>query len=75
MWYEHQCSRIPECGIANNVSSGNNVPDVKKETKLIYDESIQTAMDNLLLDIQRELQIEKYFMPPKKDLSRAVTEM
>lgn len=47
----------------------------KKEVKLLYDPILDLRMNVLLLDIQRELQKEKYFMPPKKDLSRAVTEM
>ena len=47
----------------------------KKQTRLLYDAAIDLELNKLLLEIQRELQIEKYFMPPKKDLSRAVTEM
>jgi len=47
----------------------------KKEVKLLYDPELDLKMNILLLNIQRELQKEKYFMPPKKDLSRAVTEM
>jgi len=47
----------------------------RKETRLIYDETIEMIKFNLILDITRELKNGKYFMPPRKDLSRAITEM
>lgn len=47
----------------------------KRETRLMYDENLDIVLYNLVLDIQAELKKEKYFMPPRKDLSRAVTEM
>ncbi|MFA6201183.1 MAG: hypothetical protein WC679_12345 [Bacteroidales bacterium] len=47
----------------------------KREIRLLYDPVLNDELNRLLIDIQRELQIEKYFMPPKKDLSRAITEM
>lgn len=40
--------------------------------KLIYDEKLEEQLDGHLVSIQRELQKERYFMPPKKDPGMAV---
>lgn len=42
------------------------------EMKVIYSEELDEKIDLFLLDIQRELQKEKYFMPPKKDMGSTV---
>jgi hypothetical protein len=47
----------------------------RKEVRLLYDENIERVKFNLILDITKELKDGKYFMPPRKDLSRAITEM
>ena len=61
----------------NNVLIGYGSGGVVKreENKTIYNEDLEYQLDFLTVEIQRELQKEKYFMPPRKDLSRAVTEM
>ncbi len=41
-------------------------------TRTRYDFELDIKLDQHLIDIQRELQKEKYLMPPKKDLGRAV---
>jgi len=40
--------------------------------KLIYDVPLEIELDTYLIDIQMELQKEKYYMPPKADLGSAV---
>ena len=52
------------------------VKDYRKtnKRKVIFDQQLEEVLDQCLIEIQRELQLEKYFMPPKKDLSRAVSE-
>lgn len=42
------------------------------DTKEVYDGEIELKLDKILIQIQRELQKEKYFMPPKKDLGSTV---
>jgi len=42
------------------------------EQKIIYSEELDIECDAFSLDIQRELQKEKYFMPPKRDMGSAV---
>jgi hypothetical protein len=39
----------------------------KKEVKSLFDWDLEEKLDKFLLDIQTELQNEKYFMPPKND--------
>lgn len=39
------------------------------DMKVIFDWELERKLDKFLLDVQRELQKEKYFMPPKKDLN------
>jgi hypothetical protein len=42
--------------------------------KVVFDWDLEEKMDNYLISLQTELQKEKYFMPPKKDLGRAIAE-
>lgn len=42
------------------------------DLRVIFDWSLEIKLDNYLLEIQRELQKEKYFMPPREDLGTAV---
>lgn len=42
--------------------------------KTIYDAGLEIEMDTMLLNVQRKLQDEGYFMPPKHDPSAAVGE-
>lgn len=37
--------------------------------------TLESELDVFILDISRELQKERYFMPPKEDLSRAAARM
>jgi hypothetical protein len=60
---------------SNEVVITRNGITKKREVRLLYDPELDNKIIVLLLDIQRELQKEKYFMPPRKDLSRAITEM
>lgn len=39
----------------------------KKEKRLLFSPELERELDKLCLEIQRELQKEKYFMPPKSD--------
>lgn len=42
------------------------------DRKIIFDEDLDVELDLFSLAIQRELQKEKYFMPPKKDMGSTV---
>lgn len=44
----------------------------KEETQLIYDPDLDDKLFEFLIEVQGELQKLKFFMPPRKDLSRAV---
>lgn len=44
------------------------------EIRKVFDWALEDLLDSLLIKIQRELQKEKYFMPPKRDKGRAVAE-
>lgn len=45
-----------------------------KKMKLVYDPQLDIVINESLLKLQQELQKEKYYMPPKKDLGSAVGE-
>lgn len=47
----------------------------KKENKSIFDWDLEIEIDQFIIDIQAELQKEKFFMPPRKDPSKAVFDM
>lgn len=51
------------------ISNGKIVPN---KTKLIYDDKLEEKLDTFLVNIQRELQKENYFMPPRKNLGEVV---
>ena len=53
-----------------NNSSGNMVKS--KNKRLIYDIPLEIKLDTYLIELQMELQKEKYYMPPKSDLGSAV---
>jgi len=53
------------------VRNGGSVKITDVE-RVVFDRDLEDKLDLLLLSIQRELQKEKYFMPPKKDVGRAV---
>lgn len=44
------------------------------QEKIIFNSDLDNTLDQFVLQIQRELQKERYFMPPKKDKGRAVAE-
>ena len=48
---------------------------VFKGTSFGYDPELDRTLNKLLIDIQTALQDGKFFMPPRKDLSRSITEM
>jgi len=50
----------------------NRVPTNSKTLR--FDFALDIKLEQFLIDIQRELQKEKYFMPPKRDRGRAVAE-
>ena len=60
----------PTCVNLMSNASGN----VKKtgNKKLIYDFQLEIKLDTYLIQLQMELQKEKYYMPPKADLGSAV---
>jgi len=52
----------------------NSTGNLKKSQnkRLIYDIPLEIKLDTYLIDIQMELQKEKYYMPPKQDKGTAV---
>lgn len=51
-------------------ATGNMIKSKKK--RLIYDINLEIELDTHLINLQMELQKEKYYMPPKTDLGSAV---
>lgn len=47
----------------------------KSEVKSMFSWELEQKLDNFLVDVEDELQKDGYFMPPRKDLSKAITEM
>lgn len=45
---------------------------ITNNSRLAFTWELETKLDNYLISLQVELQKEKYFMPPKKDLGRSV---
>lgn len=52
------------------IEKGNSKPTGKN--KMVYDFDLDETLDNYLIELQQELQKEKYYMPPKKLAGRAV---
>jgi len=50
-----------------------NTP-INKGMAIIYSVKLEKTLDELLIKIQRSLQDSGYFMPPKKDLTKTVTQ-
>lgn len=44
------------------------------KSKPVWDSALENQLDEIIIEIQQELQKEKYFMPPRKDPARAATE-
>lgn len=72
--YEEQCLNFrPNSRIVIEVAQGGMQKKTER-TKELFDWDLQRKLDKFLIDIQRELQKERYFMPPKKDKGRAAAE-
>lgn len=56
----------------NIVSDATGDYQDTQRKKLVYDEDFEMELDKHLIDLQIELQKEKYYMPPKKDKGMAV---
>jgi len=52
-------------------NSTGNLKKTKKK-RLIYDINLEIELDTHLIELQMELQKEKYYMPPKQDLGSVV---
>jgi hypothetical protein len=63
--YQPQFNKLKP--VESNIGYGRSGVIKKREKKQIYSEELNTELDRLSLEIQRELQKEKYFMPPKSD--------
>jgi hypothetical protein len=63
--YYLEFAKLKPYEVIMNHSSGGMVK--KTENKAIYSEELEVELDRLSLEIQREMQKEKYFMPPRSD--------
>ena len=52
--------------------TNNKIPTGNKQIR--FDFELDSKLDQYLINIQRELQRERYFMPPKRDRGKAVAE-
>lgn len=48
--------------------------EVTNKKKLIYDEDLAETIDAYLIKLQMELQKKNYYMPPKRDMTTAVSD-
>jgi len=71
--YQEAFINLKSCQAKVGIIKGGMIR--REEVRLLYDPELELNMNRLLLAVIMELKREKYFMPPKKDLSRAITEM
>lgn len=63
--YRPQFEALKPCEV--NMGLGRSGVVKKTERRVLFSPELELKLDQLTLEIQREIQKEKYFMPPKSD--------